>query len=151
MSGWNKSNSLWLGRVLGISLVLALGIVMPGRVTADDAPKPWVVPAAAKKVKNPIPATAASLAAGKATFDDNCALCHGDQGKGDGPGAVAIKVKPANFTDSKLMRAETDGSIFYKMSEGRGPMPPWKDVLSVKERWQLVNYIRKLGKDAAKH
>jgi mono/diheme cytochrome c family protein len=35
------------------------------------------------------------------------------------------------------------------MGEGRGPMPSWKDELSDKERWQLVIFIRKLGKDAA--
>jgi mono/diheme cytochrome c family protein len=34
------------------------------------------------------------------------------------------------------------------MSEGRGPMPTWKETLSDKERWQLVDYIRKLNKDA---
>ena len=69
---------------------------------------------------------------------------------GDGPGGKVIKVKPANFTDAKLMSGETDGSLFWKMSEGRGPMPSWKDTLSDKERWQLVDYIRKLGKDTAK-
>ncbi len=42
------------------------------------------------------------------------------------------------------MSEETDGSLFWKMGEGRGPMPSWKDELSDKERWQLVIYIRKL-------
>ena len=78
-------------------------------------------------------------------------LCHGEKGMGDGTRRKTIKVKPANFTDPKLMSVETDGSLFWKMTEGRGPMPSWKDDLSEKERWQLVNYIRKLGKDAAKN
>jgi len=73
----------------------------------------------------------------------------GETGKGDGDTGKIIKKKPANFTDEKLMSAETDGSIFWKMGEGRGPMPSWKDELSDKERWQLVIFIRKLGKDAA--
>jgi mono/diheme cytochrome c family protein len=84
-------------------------------------------------------------------FQDNCTICHGDQGKGDGPGASALTTKPANFTDPKLMKAETDGSIFYKMSEGRDLMPAWKDVLPETQRWELVNYIRELGKNTAKH
>ena len=50
----------------------------------------------------------------------------------------------------KLMAAETDGSLFWKMTNGRGPMPSWKDTLTDKERWELVGYIRKLDKDAAK-
>ncbi|HVA93375.1 MAG TPA: cytochrome c [Candidatus Dormibacteraeota bacterium] len=146
----NKNLSLWLGRVLGIGVLLAVGISISGRVAADDAPKPWVVPASAKRVKNPVPVTKATLSAAGSLFKENCALCHGDAGKGDGPGAQAINVKPANFTDTKMMRAETDGSIFWKMSTGRGPMPAWKDVLSEKERWELVGYIRNLGKGAAK-
>jgi mono/diheme cytochrome c family protein len=47
-----------------------------------------------------------------------------------------------------MMAMETDGSLLWKMSEGRDPMPTWKDILSEKERWQLVDYIRKLTKDA---
>jgi mono/diheme cytochrome c family protein len=151
MIAWNQGNSPWLGRVLGIAAVLfAFGICTAPSVAANDAPKPWPVPASASSVKNPVPASAQNLAAAKAVFQDNCTLCHGDKGKGDGPGAQAIPVKPANFTDLKMMKAETDGAIFWKMSEGRGPMPPWKDVLSTKQRWELVNYIRKLGKDSAK-
>jgi mono/diheme cytochrome c family protein len=150
MTGWNNKTSLWLGRVLGTCTVLAFFAFAGGRVVAQDAAKPWVAPDDARKVKNPVPATPDNLAAGEALFHDNCELCHGPKGLGDGPGAAAIKVKPANFTDAKLMALETDGSLFWKMSNGRGPMPIWKDTLTETERWQLVNYIRKLGKDAAK-
>jgi mono/diheme cytochrome c family protein len=150
MTGWNNKTSLWLGRVLGTFAVSAVFAFAGGRVVAQDATKPWVAPDDARKVKNPVPATPDNLAAGESLFHDNCELCHGPKGMGDGPGAAAIKVKPANFTDAKLMALETDGSLFWKMSTGRGPMPIWKDTLTDTERWQLVNYIRKLGKDAAK-
>ena len=137
-------------RTFAIFSVFILLAFAGRRVAADDATTPWVAPEDARKVKNPIPATPETLTAAESLFTDNCVLCHGMKGLGDGPGAKAIKVKPANFTDKKLMGAETDGALFWKMSEGRGPMPPWKDDLSEKERWELVNYIRKLGKDAAK-
>jgi mono/diheme cytochrome c family protein len=150
MTEWNMGNSLRIARAIGIIAVFALLAMAVGRVSADDAPKPWVAPEEARKVKNPVPATQENLADAEELFQENCMLCHGEKGLGDGPGARTIKVKPANFTDKKLMSAETDGSLFWKMSEGRGPMPPWKETLSDKERWQLVNYIRKLGKDAAK-
>ncbi len=151
MSGLNKGTSLWLTRAAGACLVLGAFAFVGGRVVADDTPPaPWVAPDDAKKVKNPIPPTPETLAAAQDLFTDNCVLCHGEKGIGDGPGAKAIKVKPANFTDAKVMAAETDGSIFWKMTNGRGPMPSWKDVLTDKERWELVGYIRKLGKDAAK-
>jgi mono/diheme cytochrome c family protein len=151
MSGSNKGASSWLARVASACLVLGMFALVGGLVVADDIPPaPWVAPDDAKKVKNPIPPTTETLAAAQDLFTDNCVLCHGEKGVGDGPGAKAIKVKPANFTDAKVMAAETDGSIYWKMTNGRGPMPAWKDVLTDKERWELVGYIRKLTKDAAK-
>ena len=130
----------WVG-ALGMLAILASSAFV-ARVAAADDDKPWVAPDTAKQVKNPIPVNPETLAAGAQLYHENCAPCHGDTGK-------IIKKKPANFTDEKLMSAETDGSIFWKMGEGRGPMPSWKDELSDKERWQLVIYIRKLTKDAA--
>jgi mono/diheme cytochrome c family protein len=147
---FSKGVSLWLARAIGVCLVLGMFAFMGGRVVADDAPAPWVAPDDAKKVKNPVPPTPETLADAEMLFTDNCVLCHGEKGLGDGPGAKTIKVKPANFADAKLMAAETDGSLFWKITMGRGPMPSWKDTLTDKERWELVGYIRKLTKDAAK-
>jgi len=144
----NKANLQRLAGALGTLAILASSAFV-ARVGAADDDKPWVAPDAAKQVKNPVPVNPETLAAGTQLYHENCAPCHGETGKGDGDTGKIIKKKPANFTDEKLMSEETDGSIFWKMSEGRGPMPSWKDELSEKERWQLVNYIRKLGKDAA--
>ena len=143
-----KANPHWLAGALGILAVLAASAFV-GRVAAADDDKPWVAPEDARQVKNPVPVNPDTLAAGAQLFHENCAPCHGETGKGDGETGKIIKKKPANFTDAKLMSEETDGSLFWKMGEGRGPMPSWKDELSDKERWQLVNYIRKLTKDAA--
>ena len=150
MIRFDKGTSLRLACSFGVCLALGMCMFGIGRVAAQDAaaPPPWVAPDDAKKVKNPVPATPETLAAAQMLFQDNCVLCHGEKGVGDGPGAKTIKVKPANFTDPKLQASETDGSLFWKMSNGRGSMPAWKDDLTDKERWELVNYIRKLGKDA---
>ena len=150
MIRWRLDNVSPRGLVgaLGILVFLASAAFV-AQVAAADDDKPWVAPEAARQVKNPIPVNPESLAAGSQLFHENCAPCHGETGKGDGDTGKIIKKKPANFTDAKLMSEETDGSLFWKMSEGRGPMPSWKDELSDKERWQLVNYIRKLTKDAA--
>jgi mono/diheme cytochrome c family protein len=140
-------HSPWLVHALAVCAIVAMVAFAGGRLVAQDE-KPWVAPDEARAVKNPVPSTPESLAAGGDLFKDNCVLCHGDKGKGDGLAGRSSKVPPANFTDAKLMGAETDGSLFWKISEGRGPMPSWKDTLSEKERWELVNYIRKLNKDA---
>jgi mono/diheme cytochrome c family protein len=148
MIGRSKKSPQWLASVFGVFAVLTLSAFAARVATADDE-KPWVAPEAARDVKNPVPVNPQTLAAGAQLFHENCAPCHGETGRGDGDTGKIIKKKPANFTDAKLMSEETDGSLFWKMGEGRGPMPSWKDELSDKERWQLVNYIRKLGKDAA--
>jgi mono/diheme cytochrome c family protein len=155
--GFNSKKSKWVARVAGAGVVLGISIFAVGRTAAQEPaaqeqapPPPWIAPDDAKKVKNPVPSSQENLAAGEQLFSENCVLCHGEKGLGDGPGAKTIKVKPANFTDSKLQASETDGALFWKMSNGRGPMPAWKDVLTDEERWKLVDYIRKLGKDAAK-
>ena len=115
---------------------------------AQDDYKPWVAPDAARRSRIRSRPPRRTWPPGKDLYDQNCVLCHGDKGKGDGIAGRTSKIPPANFTDPKLMAAETDGSLFWKMSEGRGPMPTWKETLSDKERWQLVDYIRKLNKDA---
>jgi mono/diheme cytochrome c family protein len=148
MIRWRKAYPQRFAGALGILAVLAASAFV-GRVAAADDDKPWVAPEDARQVKNPVPVNPDTLAAGAQLFHENCAPCHGETGKGDGETGKIIKKKPANFTDAKLMSEETDGSLFWKMGEGRGPMPSWKDELSDKERWQLVIYIRKLTKDAA--
>ncbi|HEX9222233.1 MAG TPA: cytochrome c [Candidatus Acidoferrales bacterium] len=105
----------------------------------------WVAPDAAKKVKNPVPVTEEGLAAARGLFLENCAQCHGEKGKGDGPEAAMYGVKPADLTNAQAMGKLTDGEIFYKISEGREPMPPFKKLLSEEERWQLVNLLRTLA------
>ena len=72
-----------------------------------------------------------------------CAICHGESGKGNGSASVALDPHPANFLSIKV-RHESDGAIFWKMSEGRPPMAGYKALLTEQQRWQLVAYIRKL-------
>jgi mono/diheme cytochrome c family protein len=69
--------------------------------------------------------------------------CHGDKGKGNGSAAIALNPNPADWT-SKRIQAESDGEIFWKITKGRGPMPPWRH-LPENDRWAVVRYIRTLA------
>jgi mono/diheme cytochrome c family protein len=106
--------------------------------------KPWIAPVAAQNIKNPIEASLTVVKEGKVLYSSNCAPCHGEKGKGDGPAAAALNPKPADHTSSSLL-AETDGSLFWKISEGRTPMPQYKKMFTETQRWNLVNYIRTLS------
>ncbi len=72
-------------------------------------------------------------------------MCHGPQGQGNGPIApFLVNYKPANLT-SPLINAMSDGSIFLIISDGvPGRMPALNENLTVRERWDVVNFIRTL-------
>ncbi|MEO6832167.1 MAG: cytochrome c [Chitinophagaceae bacterium] len=105
----------------------------------------WVTPPAFRSVKNPIAGNAASITSAKAIYTSTCAPCHGKKGRGDGPAAIALNPKPADYTAASI-QAETDGSLFWKMTTGRGAMQSYKATLTDQQRWGLVNYIRTFRK-----
>lgn len=87
-------------------------------------------------------------AKGKKVFDANCAMCHGNAGKGDGAAGAALTPKPRNFTDKALMSKKTDNDLFKVVTKGspNTGMAPYEKVLSEGDRWNAVAYIRTLAK-----
>ena len=102
----------------------------------------WKAPASEASKKNPEKAVSDKT---KKDVQAQCSPCHGPSGKGDGPAAAALNPKPADWTSDRVQKA-TDGELFWKISTGRGPMPPWKDSIPEKERWEIVNYLRSFKK-----
>jgi len=107
---------------------------------------PWPVPKAVLDLKNPQPSDAASIKNGTTLYHSYCTPCHGDKGKGDGPAAASLNPKPADHT-SPMVQAESDGALFYKISEGHAhtAMPPFKGVLNADQRWAIINYMKTLS------
>lgn len=96
---------------------------------------------------NPVPADAVSLERGRILFERNCALCHGDQGLGNGAITQFWKPEmklPANLTEPRIAQG-SDGAIYLTISQGYGTMPPLNENLNVRERWDVVNYVKALG------
>jgi mono/diheme cytochrome c family protein len=122
-------------RSLGASLVLFLA-------TGAWAATEWKAPASAKVLMAPV-ANANSVRLGQALFQENCAICHGKTGKGDGEASRAMNPRPRSLGD-RGVQMQTDGELFWKISEGRAVMPGWKSI-SEKERWALVQHLRSLG------
>ncbi len=132
------------------ALLVTIWVASPGW---SQAPQPkWELTkeqkARAAKLKNPVAADkkAASIEHGKQLASQNCAPCHGPEGKGNGPAAAALPKRPADWT-SKTVQAEPDAALFVRITDGNPPMPPWGS-LSETDRWDLVNYIKSLGKKA---
>ena len=94
--------------------------------------------------ENPVVADQVSIARGAELFVINCQMCHGEQGQGNGPIAAFLKNRPANLT-GPLLIAMSDGAVFLVISDGvPGRMPALNENLTVRERWDVVNFIRTL-------
>ena len=115
----------------------ALSIVMAAREK-----RPWNIPEEAKQLKNPLQPSPAALQAARDIYLDNCAQCHGEFGKGDGPEANMYDPLPADLSNKKFNAGLTDGEIFYQISEGQKPMPAFKRRFTEEQRWQLVFLVR---------
>src|SRR5260221_1441630 len=147
MSNVEKRNrTLPRAMFLLILAVVAVAIVYSA---ANKAPWSWPVPEEAKQLKNPLQPTAPALKSAREVYADKCAHCHGDTGKGDGQDAGKYDPAPTDFTDSKRMNEATDGELFYKISEGKKPMPVFKNKLTEDQRGELVLFIRSLAKPTA--
>ena len=134
-------------RVRRLATVLTLALLTSGLVTvwAADLPTgPWVAPARNARKANPVPSDAASVAAGQTLYEKNCLSCHGATGVGNGPAAKDLQKPPGNLGDAKLWE-QTDGALFWKLTEGRTPMPTFEKTLSETDRWTVINYVRTLS------
>ena len=104
---------------------------------------PWNAPASADSKKSPLTNDAPTLAAGKAVYVKECQSCHGKKGKGDGPSAVQLDVPVGDMSSAKTQN-QSDGALFWKISEGRKPMPSFKKKLTEDQIWQTLIYMRTL-------
>jgi mono/diheme cytochrome c family protein len=136
----NPSFPLRLRKLLFIALLFLICALIIYWLTQEN--KPWSVPPEYKALKNPLVPSQSNLNFAKQIYADECAECHGETGKGDGPEARTHYPLPADLTDAKLLANVTDGEIFYQISEGRRPMPSFKRRLTQDQRWQLVLFVR---------
>lgn len=95
---------------------------------------------AGAELTNPFHATAPVLAKGKALFEIYCLVCHGEQGKGDGP--IAAKIPPPPSYKSDRVLGFPPGRIFHVITMGANKMPSYAAQLAPEERWQVITYVR---------
>ncbi len=129
------------GLLIAIDVVPALALVLSGMIVLAQPP------IASGGPINPIPPTAASVAAGQAIFEEKCVPCHGETGKGDGPIGLTLSPRPADLTQHAIPGVHTDGQLYGWITNGfpNSAMPPFQQALSDTERWALVNFIRMLA------
>jgi mono/diheme cytochrome c family protein len=130
-------------QLIGVVSAICIMIFATQSVYGQKKPKglPWIAPATAISVKNPVKADALSIKDGKELYIKNCKSCHGDAGKGDGTKAGNLDISCGDFSVAEFKKV-TDGELFWKITEGRKPMPTFSKKLTDAERWSVINYIR---------
>lgn len=95
---------------------------------------------------NPVPADEVSIARGAQLYSIHCAMCHGAGGQGNGQIAAFLAPnKPANLT-SDVVQSKSDGALFLTVTNGvDGRMPALNENLLVRERWDVINFLRTLA------
>lgn len=131
----------WL---LSLTVAGMAGATAPQELQAQGKAE-WVVPERRAKRRNPVPTGAAAISSGREVYRKECRSCHGMMGRGDGPKAAELDSRVPDMTSEKV-QGQSDGALFWKITEGRGDMPSAKTALSEEERWMVVHYLRSLAK-----
>lgn len=127
-----------------VAVLLLVALASAIALSASQEEGAWEVPPEAKAVPNPVENTPEAIAAGAELFKKHCVMCHGEEAKGDGPATQFIKPSPPDISTVAAKERMTDGEIFYKMTNGKRPMPPMNRKMSEEERWEVVHYLRTL-------
>ena len=94
----------------------------------------------------------ADLSKAHENYKSYCVKCHGEEGKGNGPGAAMLNPKPRDFADCANMGKRTDDELFKVISEGgesigmSADMQPWGGTLNDEDIHQLVKFVRSFCK-----
>lgn len=143
-----------VARLLAPVLLLMGPAVLYG-CSPGDGKKESAAPGPQSAAVQGLSVGSADTALGKEIYFRYCHFCHGQKGYGDGPVGIALTPHPADFvTDAKRM-SKTDTELYKSISEGihkeiggeAMSMPRWADILSEKERWAVLAYIRLLERE----
>jgi cytochrome c oxidase cbb3-type subunit III len=111
----------------------------------------WIFAFSALLLAGTDPTWAQNQAEGKKLYLTYCSSCHGDNGKGDGPAAQSLPVKPANHTSGAVMNQLTDQFLMEIISKGgsavgKSPMmPAWGGQFKENQLRDIVAYVRSIA------
>ncbi len=117
-------------KYLSLLLIVSLSL----RLSAQE----WIVPAENEAINSPFAFSDSTRKAGAELYNTNCKSCHGDPGKNNVIKLVPLPPDPA----SVKMQSNSDGGMQFKLIQGRGPMPSFKNTLSTMDVWRVISYIR---------
>jgi hypothetical protein len=136
--------------LIASALIFVLLIFSPG-VRAHDGHRDGHAAASHEHkefqdLKNPVAGNFKALIAGRKIYRTHCAKCHGDAGKGNGPGAKSQTPPPADLTKDPLIHGSTDGEMFKIISDGvpGAAMPAFSKILGESDVWKVVEAVKSM-------
>ncbi|HSF57653.1 MAG TPA: copper homeostasis membrane protein CopD [Candidatus Binatia bacterium] len=127
-------------RIVGAGAIMLVisGLIAGNAISIDAYPTTYMRPSVAYN--------AISVANGIALYAENCAVCHGAAGYGDGSAAENLKPKPADLT-ARHAASHTAGDLYWWLSHGvkETAMPGFEQSFNEDERWDLINFLRALS------
>ena len=131
---------------VAVCAALWLGVWQQEKKPGEEKPAGEKTAGEASKLANPVKPTPESLAQGKKTYGFDCAMCHGDEGAGDGDLAESMHLKLKDYRDAAALKDKTDGEIYTIILNGKGQMSGEEGRLKPEQIWNVVNYVRSLAK-----
>jgi mono/diheme cytochrome c family protein len=130
----------WTSSIKYVLLVGGLVAAVPlcaADLEVRDRDADWLAPSHASAKANPLANRPDAAGGGGKLFQERCATCHGEEGRGTS--------KAPNLTQPEV-QAQTDGALFWKISSGNthAGMPAFS-FLPEPQRWQLVLHVRALA------
>ncbi|MFB3077043.1 MAG: cytochrome c, partial [Lysobacterales bacterium] len=99
--------------------------------------------AAGRTLVNPIAMSPESLTRGGQMYKLHCLVCHGSEGRGDGPVGKKFVPQPMEL-NLDYVQLQPDGQLFYTISHGSFAMPFYRQAMPADDRWHLVNFIKEV-------
>ena len=132
-----SDNKMLNMRILFTLLILQL-------ITPAVFPQEWAVPEERKGRLSPFKFTDDTRRDGERLYNINCKSCHGTPGKGDF--LTTLNPIPGDPASDKIQH-NLDGEIFYKVTQGRGPMPSFRNSLASNDIWNIISFLRSFKSD----
>jgi cytochrome c len=102
-------------------------------------------------MKNPMAGNYKAFVEGRKIYRQRCAKCHGDTGRGDGPGAKSMTPPPPDLTADVSIHGSTDGEIFNVIANGvpKTAMPAFLNKKNLGESgvWKVVEFLKTLRRN----
>jgi copper transport protein len=137
LGGWRSSRSgagvMGVGAAAVLAGLFLLVTTQLTGITSQQTPR------------NPFPPNPKSLNVGQRLYQQNCQICHGVTGRGDGPLAAGLKPPPLDLIVHVPLHSEEALFRFIRDGIPGTAMQPWRDRLSEEEIWHVVNYLRTLA------